>query len=189
MSTELRRVPADWEHPIEPDYTRYEHKLAYTPGIGFKWRPLLDRDWASAERAWWRERISEALARAVCYLPSLLGLIEPPTCVLYPWTAEDNPRPSYETYRPRWSKRERTHFQLYEDVSEGTPITPVFATIAEMVEWCAAQTREVWVGTQGMTREEWQRFFERGGYSISAVYTSETGVVPGVKWMAREGDV
>src|SRR6266550_7313069 len=123
MSTQLRRVPADWKHPTEPDYTRHVTTLAYAPPLGFKWRPLDDKDWATAEREWWWERIRAALARAVCYVPALLGLIEPPSCVRYPWTAEDHPRPEYWSYRPRWRSQQRTHFQLYEDVSVGTPIT------------------------------------------------------------------
>lgn len=190
MSTELRRVPKDWQHPSDHrDADRYESKLAYVPPPFYRWRPLLDKDWATAEREWWRDRIAHAVKRALYYLPSLFGWLEPPSEVCWPWTLEDHPRPRYLDYRPRWQKRERTHYQLYEDVSEGTPISPVCATVDELVEWCAAQTKEVWVGTQGMTRAEWQRFFERGGYSMSGVFTPETGFVTGIKYMAREGDI
>ncbi len=30
---------------------------------------------------------------------------------------------------------ERTHYQVYETVSEGTPMSPVFATKEELIEW------------------------------------------------------
>jgi len=166
---------------------RYDSQLAYSAPVGHKWRPLLDKDWATAERAWWWDRIRSAAARALWYLPSLFGWIEPPSVVRYPWTPEDQPRPHFWDYRPRWRSRERTHYQLYEDVSEGTPISPVCASIADLVDWCAAQTAEVWVGTRGMMRAEWQRFFERGGWAMSGVFTPETGFVSGVKYMARDG--
>src|SRR3970040_1533081 len=118
MSTELWRVPKDWKHPTAHDYSGRGSDLAYAPPRHEKWRPLNNKDWATAEREWWRDRISETVRRAVCYLPSLFGWINPPLCVCYPWTLEDNPRPSYGDYRPRWRTRERTYYQLYEDVSE-----------------------------------------------------------------------
>src|SRR5437764_14951421 len=111
MGTELRRVPAGWQHPTDHDTGRYESRLAYQPPKWKKWRPLHDTDWATAEREWWWERITEAMARAVCYLPSLFGWIEPPSCVRHPWTIEDHPRPDYWEYRPRWRERDRTHVQ------------------------------------------------------------------------------
>lgn len=42
-----------------------------------------------------------------------------------------------EDYRPDWPKEEITHFQMYEDVTEGTPVSPVFATREELARWLA----------------------------------------------------
>lgn len=50
------------------------------------------------------------------------------------WEGEP-PDPAY--YRPEWPDEERTHWQMYEDTSEGTPISPVFATPEECARWCA----------------------------------------------------
>jgi hypothetical protein len=46
--------------------------------------------------------------------------------------AGDPPDPKY--YRPEWTS-EPTHYQVYETVSEGTPVTPHFATKEELVEY------------------------------------------------------
>ena len=42
--------------------------------------------------------------------------------------------PQRESYRPIWFKSP-THYQVYEDVSEGTPISPVFVSLEEMRTW------------------------------------------------------
>lgn len=38
-------------------------------------------------------------------------------------------------YRPDWSSEEMTAFQIYEEVSEGTPVSPVFQSEEELVVW------------------------------------------------------
>lgn len=38
---------------------------------------------------------------------------------------------------PRWSAKKRTHLQMYETCSEGTPISPVMATAEELAHWLA----------------------------------------------------
>ena len=41
-------------------------------------------------------------------------------------------------YRPEWTE-EPTHYQMYETVSEGTPVSPVFASLDELVGWLIGQ--------------------------------------------------
>ena len=36
-------------------------------------------------------------------------------------------------------QRKCTHFQLYENVSDGTPTSPIFATLEELVDWLRAE--------------------------------------------------
>lgn len=43
--------------------------------------------------------------------------------------------PSVEYYRPNWKPEEMTWWQVYETVSEGTPVTPPFATREELVDY------------------------------------------------------
>lgn len=40
-----------------------------------------------------------------------------------------------DAYHPAWTDEERDGYQLYETVSEGTPLTPSFATKAELVNY------------------------------------------------------
>lgn len=40
-----------------------------------------------------------------------------------------------EDYRPDWPKVQITHFQMYEDMNEGTPISPVFEKIEDLALW------------------------------------------------------
>jgi len=52
----------------------------------------------------------------------------------YYWQwAGDPPDPKY--YRPEWPTAARTAYQVYETVSEGTPVSPVFATRDELHSW------------------------------------------------------
>ena len=182
MGIELIRVPANWEHPTDSDYSRRDSSLAYQPPRHDKWRPITMRlSWDGAMRAWWWERISRGFQRAVAYWPSVLGLIEPPHAVR--WQFDETAPTPYE-YRPRWRERDRTCFQLYETVSEGTPISPVCASLHELAEWCALHPN-VWVGTETMDLAAWQRFFSRGGWAPSAIVTPEHGFEAGVKATSR----
>lgn len=38
-------------------------------------------------------------------------------------------------YRPAWTDAERNGYQLYETVTEGTPLTPSFETPAQLINW------------------------------------------------------
>ena len=37
-------------------------------------------------------------------------------------------KPKIEDYMPEWTEKEKTHIQIYENTSEGTPVSPVFET-------------------------------------------------------------
>ena len=90
MGREIRRVPADWEHPKD------------------------DRG-------------------------LLISLINS--------TFDDRGDPE-EDDEPEWYRRaftsEPTHYQLYETVTEGTPLSPVFETKEELGIWMMANPDPVW---------------------------------------------
>ena len=188
MGIQLYHVPADWKHPTDSDYrARRDSMLAYQPPQNAKWRTLyMDESWGEATLAWWGERIVYRLTRLVAYWPSVLGWIEEPMAIRFPHDDEsDNTPPKHFDYRPRWRKRDMTHVQLYETVSEGTPISPVMPSVEALADWCAAQTREVWVSTR-MDRDGWLRFFGRGGWAPSGVVTPERGFESGAMYMGRQ---
>ena len=112
MSREIRRVVPSWEHPR-------------TAGGNFQ--PLFDEDFDTASRKWW-----EAAVR----WHDAIDLFEHELAALddNPWYWQwDGDPPDQDYYRPAWAKP--THYQMYETVSEGTPISPIFATLAELEDW------------------------------------------------------
>lgn len=87
--------------------------------------------------------------------------------------------PDKEDYMPDWPAEQRTHYMMYEDTSEGTPISPAFATPEELARWLA-DTGASAFGSSTATYEQWLRV-AKGGYAPSAVYTHATGMVSGVE--------
>ena len=78
------------------------------------------------------------------------------------------------------------HFQIYQTVSEGTPVSPVFASKEEMIEWMIApidrsseyNRGQDWRCMQGMTRKQAEAFCEDES-AVSMISSSEIGVVAG----------
>lgn len=124
MGREIRRVPPDWEHP------RYTKETARNPEEVGKYRPLYDNDYETAAEAWvynfqlWQTGRHEDQLKH----PSIYGKIK------YYWECEMPPDAEY--YRERkWTAEEATHYQVYQNVSEGSPVTPHFATQEELIEY------------------------------------------------------
>ena len=70
-------------------------------------------------------------------------------------------------YMPDWPEAERTHLMMYENTSEGTPISPPFATPEELARWCADNGASAF-GASKATYEQWLSV-ARGGYAPSMV--------------------
>lgn len=50
----------------------------------------------------------------------------------------DNNPPNYGCdVMPQWPEAERTHYQMYESVTEGTPISPVMESPEALARWLA----------------------------------------------------
>ena len=148
MGREIRRVPGDWEHP---KYTEADAPLRNLVG---EYRPLYDEDYETAANEW--------LANLALWQrgehPS-----QPSGYGRYFW--EYDAPPDEDTHRDRkWSADEATHFQMYETVSEGSPVTPSFATTAELVNYLV-EIGDFWDqsrGTGGWKREAAKQFVETG---------------------------
>jgi hypothetical protein len=124
MSTEIRRVPPDWVHPTDGTWSdgcpRYVELLN-----GADFTEWLKR-WEIGKAAWdlgmyqlggdasWMDRSDlecESFER---------------------WAGK---KPDPKDYTPIWSPEEATHFMVYEFTTEGTPLSPVFATEKEAIAW------------------------------------------------------
>ena len=49
-------------------------------------------------------------------------------------------------------------YQLWENTSEGSPVSPVFATLEELCEWCADNATTF--ATERATKEQWMRMLD-----------------------------
>lgn len=106
------------------------------------YQPLYDQDYTSAAEKWLAEFDQW---RAGTHPDQLEG-------VPYFWDY-DTPPDERICRERKWTEAEATHYQIYETVTEGTPVSPIFATLAELVEWCVEQ---------GYSRHAAERFAEHG---------------------------
>ncbi|MBB6299936.1 hypothetical protein [Rhizobium leucaenae] len=140
MGREVRRVPADWQHP---KYT--EENAPHARAVG-RYIPLLNGSYAEAAKDWLEKANDESLEAAIDYYGD---------------------PPKREGYMPSWPDEQRTHFMMYEDTSEGTPISPAFATPEELATWLVATSASSFAG-QTASYEAWLRI-ANGGFAPSAV--------------------
>jgi hypothetical protein len=82
---------------------------------------------------------------------------------------------------PNWPESERTHLMMYEDTSEGTPISPAFETPEELARWLVDNKASAF-GSDTGTYEGWLRI-ARGGFAPSMVVDA-SGVHTGVDYEA-----
>lgn len=107
MGREVRRVPANWEHPKNengnyiPMFGRsFAQEVADWDEAAAKWEQGLKSDWQGG----WKPKDADET---------------------FPYSEWAGDRPVESDYMPDWPESERTHYQMYEDTSEGTPISPV----------------------------------------------------------------
>jgi len=95
-----------------------------------------------------------------------------------PWTSEYCPVCEGEgDVRPKIELPEGPSWQMWENTSEGSPISPVFDTPEELARWLADNKASAF-GDMTATYEQWLRTIESGG-AIGAAIT-EKGLIPGV---------
>ena len=143
MGREVRRVPANWQHPKDERTGRY--------------KPLFSGELYAEEAHGFMEKANtEGLQAAI------------------DWYGQ---APDQNDYMPNWPEIERTHYMMYEDASEGTPISPAFSTPEELARWLA-DTGASACGDITANYEGWLRV-ALGGFAPSFVLSSE-GFVNGV---------
>lgn len=108
MGREIRKVPPNWQHPTTERYGRTDPQPMYD-----------ERFEDAAER--WKRGFAE-------HVPTDNDGLE------Y-WEYDSEP-PEREYYRP-WKDEEATWFQCWQTVSEGTPVSPPFATLDELAAYLA----------------------------------------------------
>ncbi len=85
---------------------------------------------------------------------------------------KDNRSPEVSNYRP-WKDEEATWYQIWETVSEGTPVSPPFATKEEIITYLT---------TIGHTRSQAESFIECGWVpsAMAVISENKTSFVCGI---------
>lgn len=91
----------------------------------------------------------------------------------YFWDYEGSP-PDKDYYAPNWTDEEKDGYAVYETVSEGTPVSPIFATTEELAQYLA-ENGDYWDqrrgnGGWGIERA---RAFCNSGWAPSMVLTNQ----------------
>ena len=136
MGRELRRVPANWEHPKND-------KCSYQPMYDEFYEDVMD-EWIENHKKWLNGTHPDLVKN-----PKLKE--EYPLYAMY-----DGGTPDIEYYQTKkYSEEELTHIQLYERTSEGTPLSPVFKKeeFEKLCEW-AAENATTFASFKA-TKQEW----------------------------------
>ena len=143
MGRELRKVPANWEHPKD-SYGKYIPMLKDFYGDALE-------EWIKENNSW-----NDGTHPDLIKNPSLKD--DYPFYAMY----SGNP-PTVEYFQTRKFKPEElTHIQLYENTSEGTPLSPVFPAdqLDQLCEY--AENNCSVFGSQKTTRERWKQMLSDG---------------------------
>lgn len=154
MGREIRMAPPNWEHPKDESG---------------EYMSMYDKDYDTAAQEWldglaeWNKRPENG--RCGCK---------------YFWEYEGNP-PDKDYYRPKFTE-EPTWCQVYQTVSEGTPVTPPFATKEELIDYLVAHG-DFWDqerGSGGYSREA-ATAFVNSEWALSFIVSPKYGVLSGVE--------
>lgn len=121
MSIEVRKVSVNWEHPKD--------------GEG-NFIPLYGGSFSKDASEWdekatqWGKGFHKSFVVDDKWEPKTVEM----TGTFADWSGG---RPNKNDYMPQWLDIERTHYQMYELVTEGTPISPVMETPEVLARWLA----------------------------------------------------
>jgi hypothetical protein len=140
MGREIRRVPLDWTHPRD---------------ARGRYQPMDDEAYEDAAARW--------LADCLAWSQGTTGTEEQRKSHPYFWDWH-GPPPNRAYYRPKWREETRVGYQVYETVTEGTPVSPVFKSKDELIAWLTApipaDDQYPDLSVQGMSSAQAERFVE-----------------------------
>lgn len=158
MGREVRQVPPNWVHP-ESDDAYGRNRL----------QPMYDQHFDERFQLWLEDFDRVRAGNLTdferkCYPKGLAD-----------WLKDDGCPPDPDYYRP-WKDDEATWFQLWETVSEGTPVSPPFATKQELADHLAAHGDGGWGASApgGWGKETAERFVFGSGWAPTLVLSGGT---------------
>ena len=144
MGREIRRVPKNWEHPK----TKFDG-----------YRPLYEPSWEDDYQKW-QQSVSDFEKIGSPYYKNLREFIDDEKC----------PDPSdYVDY----SSEEAIWYQVYETVSQGTPVTPPFSTPEQLAMYLHT-SGDFWQQDNILDGEK-ERFMS---YEVAFKFVNNDGWVP-----------
>ena len=150
MGRQLRRVAANWQHPKDENNN-------YIPLLEYNFTEKLN-EWEEGKEMWdkglrenWFPKEGEGKWKA------RIG----DECEMT-WEEWTSSKPVKEDYMPEWGEEEKTHIQLYENTTEGTPITEVYKAdeLENLCEYAAKNCTTFADFTA--TKEEWMNMLSDG---------------------------
>ena len=144
MGRQLRKVASNWQHPKNENGNyiplldgKFSERLAKWEEENEQWEKGFRDDWNGG----WKPREADKL-----------------NMTFAEWDGE---KPVKEDYMPEWKEEELTHIQLYENTSEGTPISPVYlaSEIEKLCEY-AAENCSTFADFKA-SKEEWQSMLDK----------------------------
>ena len=164
MGREVRRVPADWQHPIDGCS---RSSKGYRPLFPSRDVTALQAEWDHGAARWANGLRSDFKG----------GWVKRDDDGESSFDKWDGARPDPADYMPDWPIAERTHWQMYETTTEGTPISPVMESPEVLARWLADNGASAF-GAMTATYEAWLATC-RLGFSLGAVSVNGGPLVSG----------
>jgi hypothetical protein len=96
----------------------------------------------------------------------------------------DGERPTDpQQHMPEFAPGTATHLRMYESTSEGTPISPAFATAEELARWLTGHRASAF-GSMTATYEQWLVTCNRG--SAPSAVVDASGIQSGVAYQGNK---
>ncbi len=107
--------------------------------------------------------------------------LDPETWGKCPICHGDGCDPAVKTEYENWKPTEPPQgdgYQLWETCTEGSPISPVFATAEELADWCA-ENATIW-GDEKTSRENWLKMFKEDSLDFNSLFVIKNGYMGSV---------
>lgn len=149
MGREIRRLPPNWEHPKRSDGS---------------YQPMYDSNYIE-ECEEWLKGLYEFEEK------KKLGALDAKCQYYWEYWGGFPDEEYYHSYKAE----DATWFQLYETVSEGTPLTPPFATEDELIDYLV-EHGDFWY-KKPFEREVAEKFVKRDQWAPSMIFDKSTGTM------------
>lgn len=129
----------------------------------------------------------DSINRWVCVRAECARLGEPERCAICKGDGELWPSSEAKQAYEDWERTDPPHgdgYQIWETVSEGSPISPVFSTPEDLARH---MTTTKWGADHGTPYATWLAFIKGPGWAPSMAITSR-GIVSGVETVSEQGE-